>query len=39
MSQTQPPAHQTTSFGSPSITSNTDLLEAVSKQALISDDM
>ncbi|CAF3235541.1 unnamed protein product [Rotaria socialis] len=39
MPQTQLPAHQTTSFGSPSITSNTDLLEAVSKQALISDDM
>jgi hypothetical protein len=36
---TQLPPHPTTSFGSPSITSNTDLLEAASKQALISNDM
>lgn len=35
---TQSPIHPSTSFGSPSITSNTDLLEAVSKQALISND-
>lgn len=36
---TQPTVHHSsTSFGSPSITSNTDLLEAVSKQALASND-
>lgn len=36
---TQPTLHPTTSLGSPSITSNTDLLEAVSKQALVSNDI
>ncbi|CAF3718220.1 unnamed protein product [Adineta steineri] len=35
---TQPTAHTNTSFGSPSITSNTDLLEVYSKQALFSND-
>lgn len=35
----QTSANQTQSFGSPSITSNTDILEGVSKQALISNDM
>jgi hypothetical protein len=37
LTPTQLPLHTTLSFGSPSITSNTDLLEAVSKQALISN--
>ena len=36
---TQPTLHPSTSLGSPSITSNTDLLEAVSKQALVSNDV
>lgn len=36
---TQLPQHPTASIGSPSITSNTDLLEAVSKQALVSNDI
>lgn len=36
---TQIPPHPSSSFGSPSITSNTDLLEAVSKQALVGNDM
>jgi hypothetical protein len=36
---TQLSQHPTASFGSPSVTSNTDLLEAVSKQALISNEI
>ena len=35
---TQVHSHTNTSFGSPSITSNTDLLEGYSKQALFSND-
>lgn len=38
LTPTQAPLHPSASFGSPSITSNTDLLEAVSKQALVSND-
>lgn len=36
---TQLSPHPTTSVGSPSLTSNTDLLEGASKQALISNEM
>ena len=39
LTPTQAPLHPCASFGSPSITSNTDLLEAVSKQALVSNDI